>query len=94
MRTLQIPDNLSSQYKGAGWAMAAIDGGVVVKLIYLEDVSTSFVKMCGGEGFENRAAIFVKQAIQLPEIGPTVRELQVLGEVSVGMCSSWEFVEM
>jgi len=26
--------------------------------------------------------------------GPTVRELQALGDVHAGMCSSWEFCEL
>ena len=79
MNVYKIPDALESKYHGAGHALAAVAGGALVGLVYLEDVLPDFD---GG--------INVNDA----RLGPTVRELSALGQVSVGMCSCWEFVEL
>jgi len=36
----------------------------------------------------------VMELLDSPLIGPTVRRLQALGSVHVGMISCWEFVEL
>lgn len=36
----------------------------------------------------------LRAALDDQRIAPTVRRLQALGQVSVGMCSTWEFVEL
>ena len=40
------------------------------------------------------AAFFVRQWLGTAHAEPVVRELQALGEVSVGMLSGWEFTEL
>lgn len=84
MRVFKVPDALAAKYHGAGFALAAITGGQLIDIKYLADV------------FPDREV----EHQELPEIlndaalGPAVRELQALGEVSVGMLSSWEFCEL
>jgi hypothetical protein len=95
MSTYQVPEVLAPQYQGAGWALAAITtGGLLIKIVYLADVSPSFAECTQLPNFDQHAAFFVRQHIGLPELGPTVRMLQALGEVSVGMLGSWEFTEL
>jgi hypothetical protein len=94
MIVYKVPEALAAQYHGAGWALAAVAGGQLVKLVYLADVSPAFEQASQQRGFEVHAAFFVRQVISLPELGPTVRELQALGEVSVGLLGSWEFTEL
>ena len=93
MHTYPIPEALASQYQGAGWALAAIAGGQPVALRYIADVAPDEVADAVAEGGQH-AAFFVRQWLGTAQAAPVVRELQALGEVSVGMCSSWEFVEL
>jgi len=93
MNVFKIGDSLENQYKGAGYALAAVVAGQVVALRYVEDVASGEIADAlidpGAHG-----AFFVRQWLNSAEAAPVVRELQALGEVSVGMCSSWEFVEL
>lgn len=84
MNVFKVPDTLASKYHGAGLALAATRNGVLINIAYLEDVLPDF----GGDVADAR------DAISDPRLGPTVRVLQALGEVHVGMLSSWEFVEL
>lgn len=93
MNVYPIPDATASQYHGAGWALAAITGGQVVALRYIRDVAEAISDQIDEAG-GSHAGFFVRQWLQTDEAGPVVRELQALGEVSVGMCSCWEFVEL
>ena len=81
MNVYKVQDALANKYHGSGHALAAVLNGELVDIIYLEDVLPNF------DGN-------IKVAIDSPALGPTVRSLQVLGKVSVGMLSSWEFVEL
>ena len=90
----KVPERLAPQYYGAGWALVAKANGQLVKLVYLADASPAFVQMMQNPGADAHGAFFVRQAISLPEVCPVVRELQALGEVSVGMLSCWEFSEL
>lgn len=91
MTTYLIPDTLAGQYHGAGYALAAISGGQVVALRYVADVAGPPIEdVTSGP----HAAFFVRQWLATDAAGPTVRELQALGEISVGMCSAWEFCEL
>lgn len=92
MNVYKITESLASQYHGSGWALAAISGGQVVALRYIADVATAQVADAVAEG-GSHAAFFVRQWLGTSEAGPVVRELQALGQVSVGMCSAWEFIE-
>lgn len=92
MSVYKITDTLANQYHGSGWALAAIAGGRVVALRYVTDVAPDAVADVVAAG-GSHAAFFVRQWLGTSEAGPVVRELQALGEVSVGMCSCWEFVE-
>ena len=85
MNIYPIPEALASKYHGAGHALAAIAGGQVVDLVYVEDALPDYDP-------DQRGALAA--ALNDDRLGPTVRRLQALGKVSVGMCSSWEFVEL
>ena len=84
MRTFKVPDTLADAYHGAGRALTASVNGQLVALRYLADVLPEF------DGSEASALALLDDA----RIAPAVRELQALGEVSVGMCSGWEFIEL
>jgi len=84
MNVFKVPDALASKYHGAGYALAATIAGQLVDLVYLEDVIQEF------DG--SRAA--AQAAIIDARLSPTVRSLQALGSVHLGMLSSWEFVEL
>lgn len=86
----KIPESLEKDYQGAGWALAAVLDDKVVALRYLDDVALSIADSLG----QGHDEFFIRQWINTAEAGQVVRELQALGEVSVGMCSSWEFVEL
>ena len=92
MNVYKIPDTLSSAYHGAGYALAAIAGGRPVALRYVEDLAPDLGDVLAEGGSAARRA--VQNWVASDAAGPTVRELQALGDVSVGMCSSWEFVEL
>ncbi len=85
MNIYPIPEALASKYHGAGHALAAIVGGQVVDLVYVEDALPDYDP-------DQRGALAA--ALNDDRLGPTVRRLQALGKVSAGMCSSWEFVEL
>jgi hypothetical protein len=89
----KIPEGLAPQYHGSGWALAAVAGGQLVKLVYLADASPTFDQMMQQPGADNHGVFFARQVLQTPELGPVIRELQALGQISVGMLSGWEFVE-
>lgn len=93
MKTYPIPDTLADQYHGSGWALAAIAGGQPVALRYLNDMAgddwLEQIEQMGAHG-----QMIVRQWLETAEAGRHVRELQALGDVSAGMCSCWEFVEL
>lgn len=92
MKTYPIPDNLAGQYHGAGYALAAVTGGQLVALRYVADLAPDLDDVLTEGGAPARQA--VQRWIGSDAAGPAARELQALGEVSVGMCSAWEFVEL
>lgn len=92
VKTYKITDSMAAQYHGAGWALAAVTGGQVVALRYIRDVAPDQIADAVAEGGAH-AAFFVRQWLDTSDAAPVVRELQALGQVSVGMCSCWEFVE-
>lgn len=79
---------LADKYRGAGYALAATVGGQLVDVVYLADVVPAF-----GE-IDEPTQTDVFAAMDFPGLAPTVRKLQALGEVHVGMCSAWEFVAL
>ena len=64
---------------------------IPVALRYFEDAAPELGDVLAEGGSAARRA--VQARIVSDAAGPTVRELQALGDVSVGMCSAWEFVE-
>lgn len=91
MTAHKIAPTLALHYQGAGWALAAIAGGQVVALRYVRDVAPAEV----ADHLDGpHAQFFVRQWMLTAAAGPAVRELQALGDVSIGMVSSWEFVEL
>ena len=91
MKAYKISDSIADQYHGYGLALAAIVNGQPVRLIYLRDVVPEGMQ----EHLESQhGQFFVRQWLQTDAAAPVVRELQALGQVSVGMCSAWEFCEL
>lgn len=82
MTVYKINDTLASKYHGSGHALVAVTGGQVVDLVYLKDVLPDFEP--------DR----LQTAINDERLAPTVRRLQVLGDLSIGMLSCWEFVKL
>lgn len=92
MPAIKIPDSLASQYHGSGWALAAIAGGQIVALRYIADVARPEIADKIADGGPH-ARMFVRAWLGTAEAGSVIRELQALGDVTVGMCSCWEFLE-
>jgi hypothetical protein len=84
MNTYKIPATLVAKYKGAGTALAASADGVLVDICYLRDLFPN-----EDDSVENLQTLIDDQ-----QLAPTVRYLSSLGDVHVGMCSAWEFVEL
>ena len=93
MKIFNITDALAGQYQGAGWALAAIAGQQVVALRYVSDVAPAAVVDSMTDGGEH-AASAVRRWLSTSAAAPIVRELQALGQVSVGMCGNREFCEL
>lgn len=85
MTVHKIPSSLASKYHGAGHALVAVTGGQVVDLVYLEDVLPDFDPEAPGA---------LVRALADARLGPSVRQLQALGRVSVCMLSCWEAIEL
>ncbi len=82
----KINPALHYRYHGAGIAIGAATGGELVDFRYLRDVFPEL-----DENDEDQVcACLVDEA----RLGPTIREMQALGEVFVGMCQCYEFVEI
>ena len=96
MNSHALPESLSHQYHGSGWAVAAITGGQLVALRYVSDLAPELTDDLIDDLIEGgsiaRAA--VQKWIASDAAGSAVRELQALGDVSVGRCSCGEFVEL
>lgn len=90
MNVFKVPQTgpLADKYHGAGYALAATVAGQLVDLVYLAEALPDL----GGEDGPTRAD--VQAALATPALAPTVRRLQALGEVHVGMLSCWEFCEL
>lgn len=85
MNVYKIPESLSTKYHGSGHALVAVTGGQVVDLVYLEDALPDFDAEASGA---------LVKALADARLGPTVRHMQALGQVSIGMLSCWEFIEL
>ena len=85
MNVFKVPEALASKYHGSGHALVAVTGGQIVDLAYLEDVLPDL-------DLEFPGALHA--ALDDVRLAPTVRRLQALGQVSFGMLSCWEFVEL
>lgn len=84
INVFKVPDALAKKYHGEGRGLAAIVDGQLVDIVYLSDLMPDFV----GERAD------VVTAITSAAIAPTVRRLQALGSVHMGILSCWEFVEL
>lgn len=84
MNVFKVPDTLASKYHGSGYALAATVADKLVDIVYLTDALPDF----SGEQAD------LHDALDDPRLAPTVRHLQALGEVHVGLCSAWEFCEL
>jgi hypothetical protein len=81
-RVFKVPDALESRYKGAGYALAAIMNGQLIDIRYFDDILPDF------------DPDMIHEFVTDDRLAPVSRELSVLGEVSVGMCGGWEFIEL
>jgi len=82
MNTFPIPDELAGAYKGCGHALAAVNNGCLIDLLYLRDLLPDFDP--------ERPEAFIGDY----RLAPTITHLEALGQVSIGMCSCWEFCEL
>lgn len=82
MNVFPIPAEMAAAYKGTGHALAALNDGRIVEILYLRDLLPDFEP----DDVEN--------AIQDARLAPSIKHLSSLGDVSVGMCSCWEFCEL
>lgn len=82
MNSFKVPQTLAEKYRGSGLALAATANGELVDIVYLSDIV--------GDFDPDELAVVVEDE----RLGPSVRYLQSLGNVHVGMLSSWEFVEL
>lgn len=84
MNVFKIPETLADKYHGSGVALAASLNGQLLDIVYLDTVIPEF----------NGSIEGAKKYLIDPRLAPTVRGLQALGNVHVGMLSCWEFVEL
>jgi hypothetical protein len=84
MNVFDVPDTLADKYHGSGYALAATVNGQLIDIVYLRDVLPEF-----DEDDEPSHAM-----LSDARLGPSIRHLQALGSVHVGMLSSWQFVEL
>ena len=85
MNVHKIPEALAGKYHGSGHALVGVAGGQMIDLVYLKDVLPDFDAQAPGA---------LVKALADDRLGPTVRQLQALGHVSVCMLSCWEAVEL
>ena len=92
MNTYPIPDALAGAYKGAGIALVAVDGGKIADLLYLRDLLPDYSDHDENGDGVNMAAIASR--LRDHRLAPSIRHLEALGSVAIGMCSCWEFCEL
>jgi len=85
MTVHKIPESIAHKYHGSGHALVAVAGGQVVDLVYLDAALPDFDPDASGA---------LVKALADQRLAPVVRRLQALGQVSMGMLSCWEFVEL
>ena len=89
MSAYTVPDALEARYKGDGMALAATHDGQLLGLTYLRDLLPGIELLeCDATGRINA------DILDNPRIAPAVRELSALGDVHLGLCARWQFVEM
>lgn len=82
MNVYPIAESVSEKYRGTGHAIAAIVSGKVVDLAYFRDLIPDF------------EPDYVNEYIADPQLRPFIEEWNGRAEISVGMCSAWEFCEL
>ena len=82
MTIYPVPESLASAYHGTGHALVAITDGQVMKLAYMADLLPDF------------DPADLDRFVRDDRLAPTIRELQPYGQISFGMISGWEFVEL
>lgn len=82
MNVFPVPDELAAAYRGSGHALAAVKNGRLIDLLYLRDLLPDF------------NAEDVESAVKDVRLASSMKHLSSLGDVSVGMCSCWEFCEL
>lgn len=84
-KTYKIPDSLESKYHGIGYGICITNlDGNIIDFAYFSD---------HGIDIETPLDIYelIENSEEYPEFQKLVREKQILGSVSVGMISGWEF---
>lgn len=84
MKIFKITENLYDKYHGMGYAIGAAVDGKLIDFKYLRDIDDQF-----DDEFDS-----VSNFVEDDKVGPTVRYMQSLGDVYVGMCSCYEFIEV
>lgn len=82
----KIKENMHGKYRGCGYALVASLNDEILDIVYLRDIIEDF----DDEDFtDNHEEILTDN-----KMAPTIRYLSSLGNVSVGMCSCYEFIEL
>lgn len=82
MNVYPIAEYATKGYQGAGHAIAAIVSGKVVDLAYFRDLIPCFEPE------------YVNEYIADPQLRPFIEKWNGRANISVGMCSVWEFCEL
>lgn len=84
-----ITDIAADQYKGAGYALAAIKDSQVVHIRYLHDLDDLDLCDAGGNGLPpHKVASMIADN---PKIKDAAIALEREGTTVFGMCSGWQF---
>lgn len=94
MNVYPINETLADDYHGTGYAVGALVDGKLVKFLYLEDISPKFSEMIEAADTNGLSPQKAMQYFDDPEIKPQIRQLQMLGELTFGLLSCWEFCEL
>lgn len=90
MNVFTIPESLYSKYHGSGYGLVATVNGQIVDLKYFEDIDDDLYIDSDAEVVTDT----LKTIITDPKLSETVRYMQSLGNLHVGIFSCYEFVEL
>lgn len=85
-----VPEQLHSKYRGAGYAIGVTHNGVLIDIKYLTAISLDFEIDSELEDAKTR----LEEIINDPRLGEVVVDMNKHGLVHIGMLSCYQFVEL